>query len=125
MDARVGGPAPEGRHGCVRPCGERAKDRGGAEMHPSSWWLFGTSTLGDGRGRREELGMPQEEEMVVACPELLLPAPATSPSCCCHPRLGHAAADDLPNLQLPSEAAVGDKKLGRWLRPAGGARHAA
>jgi hypothetical protein len=43
-------------------------------MHQSSWWLLGTSTLGDSRGWREELAAPQEEEMVVACPELLLPA---------------------------------------------------
>jgi hypothetical protein len=34
-------------------------------------------------------------------PELL--APATSPTCCCRPRLRPAAADDLPNLQLPGE----------------------
>jgi hypothetical protein len=65
--------------------------------------LFGTRSLGVGCGRREELATPHEEEMVVACPELLLPAPATSPTYCCLPQLLHAAADDLPDLQLPFE----------------------
>jgi hypothetical protein len=75
--------------------------------HPSSWWLLGTRTLGDSRGRREELAAPQEEEMVVACPELLLPVPATSSSYRCHPRLLlHLSRHPTRSPPLPNETQI-------------------
>jgi hypothetical protein len=77
--------------------------------HPSSWWLLGTRTLGDSRGRREELAAPQEEEMVVACPELLLPVPATSSSYCCprsSPLPNETQLDPLPYPTKPRSNAA-------------------
>ncbi|XP_071677055.1 uncharacterized protein [Lolium perenne] len=175
MDAPMGGPEPEGRHGCARRCGERAKGQGrggdapvvlvdvgdkhlGRQSRPAGGarraagrrdggrlsgtvvagagdvpelllpsttpscallpttsptrscpmrLLLGTRSLGVGCGRREELATLHEEEMVVACTELLLPAPATSPTYCCLPQLLHAATDNLRNLQLPIEGVLG------------------
>jgi hypothetical protein len=73
--------------------------------------------LGGDRGRQEGLGREKlpavqawlqagnEKQMVVACPELLLPATSltTSPSCCRRPGIRSATAGDPANTLLPGK----------------------